>query len=565
MPNSFGAGGLTVATRAELVTQLTTAYQTIYGATINLASDSPDGQWMNLIVQMILDVEDLLVQINSSFDPDNAIGVILDQRVAINGIQRQGGTFTVQPISITTSQALTLQGLDNFPDTPYTVQDASGTQWQLQATQNVASAGTNSYNFQAATPGAVQSTINSITLPVTIVLGVTGINNPSAYTTLGINEESDALLKIRRQKSVSLSSQGYLRGLVAALANINGVTSAFVYENDSDGTDSDGVPSHSIWVIVAGSAAAADIANAIYTKRNAGCGMFGTQTFVITQVDGSQFPVNWDSVVTQSLFVSFEADSIDGINPPNLSAISSQLPGIFMPGVFQEVNINGLATLVQDIDPNTLVTKAGFTTGLFQTISFVGTPASGTFKLSYNGVPTALINWNDSTSTIQTKLQAVTGLSAAVVTGTIAGLTLAIALNAPSALAMIAVTNNSLMTSVPAAVLASNSTIPTTTLAPNSKKNQFTVSAPNIIMTPMILSPYNPLTALPVTVTHLMTKQFTGLGGYGTLTYSFLTNNSSGSIDSSSGLYTAGSAGFQDTIQVTDIDGNTALAIVTVI
>ena len=131
-------------------------------------------------------------------------------------------------VTVTVSQALNLYGLDQTAQPVYTVADNAGNQWQLQTTQHLSTPGTYVFSFQAANPGAVLTTINTITVPVTIVLGVTSINNPTTYTTLGINEETDAALKIRRQKSVSLASQGYLAGLLAALENINGVTSAFV-------------------------------------------------------------------------------------------------------------------------------------------------------------------------------------------------------------------------------------------------------------------------------------------------------------------------------------------------
>ena len=47
--------------------------------------------------------------------------------------------------------------------------------------------------------------------------------------------------------------------------------------------------------------------------------------------------------------------SLDGVNAPHYALILSQLPIVFIPGVFQQVNINEAATLVQEIDPNTLV------------------------------------------------------------------------------------------------------------------------------------------------------------------------------------------------------------------
>lgn len=559
MPNVIDASGLQVASQSELVTNFTTAMQTIYGSDIDLSSNTPDGQMMMIFLQAVLDLEDLLVQIYNMFDPDNAIGVILDQRVAINGIQRQAGTNTVTNITLVVSQALNLYGLDQEDQPVFTVADNAGNQFQLQTTQNIATPGTYVYSFQAAEPGAVLTVPNTITVPVTIVLGVTSINNPTAATTIGLDEESDAALKVRRQKSVSLASQGYLAALLAALENINGVTSAFVYENLTDAADGDGVPGHSIWVIVAGTAAAADIAQAIYTKRNAGCGMKGDTTYTITQVNGVPFVVRWDVVVQQPLFIKFTASSINGTDLPDLASIREQLPETFVPGVFEEVDINHMATKVQDIDDNTLVTDAGFSTGETQTLDLSGVPASGSFKITYNGVESAAINWDDSLPTINTKVQAVTGLSACVVTGSLASQQLVFDLSAIVPIqGLIYVATNSLQTSAPAAITFSYDAAYTDTLSPSVKNRQFTVSEDNIIITPMLVSPAT------ATVAASGNQQFTGLGGYGPYTWAITVNNSGGSIDSN-GLYTAGGSPGVDTIQVTDAFGNTATAAATVV
>lgn len=526
MPNVLDADGLQTATEPELVSNYTKAYQTIYGPDINLASDTPDGQWMNIQIQATLDQENLITQVYNSFNPDNAIGTILDQRVAINGIQRQSGTYTVTNVTIVTNQSVNLFGLDQSAQPVYTVSDAAGNQWQLISTQLGVGPGTLIYSFQAANVGSVVSIPNTITIPVVIVLGVVSVNNPTTYTVLGINEESDAALKIRRQKSVSLPSQGYLQGLLAALENINGVVNAFVYENDSGTTNPDGVPGHSIWVIVDGNPTPAlapawnsavtyaygqlvsqsginyiswknnnvgnlvtnpafwgvynPVAEAIYNKRNAGCGMFGSTSYSVTQIDGTQFIINWDVVTAENLFIKFTASSLDGINPPNIAGIVQELPSIYMPGVFAEVNINQLATLVQSIDPNTLVTNAGFNTA-----------ATGSF---------------------------------------------------------------------------------TNTLTPTAKNFQFFVSTPNIIILPMILSGPN-VSAVIVSglVTHTVatiasggsTIQFTGLGGYGTLSYSITTSIGS-TVNPTSGLYTSGSSSGTDTVMVTDGQSHTTFCTVTV-
>lgn len=559
MPNTLDANGLQTKTREEMLTELETAFEAIYGSDINLDPDSPDGQQINILLQGYLDVLDLITQVYSTFDPDNAIGVTLDQRVAINGIQRLGGSSTVTNISIVTSAPCNLYGLDQSVEPVYTVQDNAGTQWQLITTQNISGAGTTVAAFQAAIPGETLTVPNTITTPVTIVLGVTSVNNPTTYTTLGVNEETDAELKLRRGKSVSLSSQGYLAGLLAQLENTDGVSSAFVYENNTDATDGDGVPAHSIWVIVAGTATDEDIANAIYRKRNAGCGMFGSETYFVDQVDGSQFQINWDNVISETLFIIFTATSIDGTNIPDLNSIRPGIAAAFTPSVNEEVNVNALATDVQEIDSNTLVTNAGFSSGRAQNLLFDGVAASGVFKVNYNGNASANINWNDSIGTIEAAIQAIPGLSAVAVTGSIAGQDLAVDLSLVSTIeTLLTITDNTLQTGGAVDIVISTDANESNTLEPSTKQYQFTLAEENIIITAMQL--------LPATATVDATddKQFSGYGGYGIYFWEITVDASGASIDQA-GLYTAGGTPGVDTIQITDELGNTATAQITVV
>lgn len=358
--NQIGASGLTIASKQDVIDTLVAGIKVIFGIDVNVAPDSPDGQLINIFAQANEDALELVMNVNAMFDPDQAIGDVLDQRCAINGIQRQQGTQTVTDVTIVTDAALSLFGADQSTEQIYTVADNAGTQWELITTQHPVGAGAHVYAFQAVNPGAVTTIPNTITVPVSIVIGVTSINNPTTYTTLGLDEETDAELKIRRQKSVSGASQGYLAALLAALENINGVTVAQVYENNTGITDGDGITGHSIWVIVGGSGAAASIANAIYTKRNAGAGMVGAQTYSITQADGTVFTVLWDVVTTQALFAKATLTSLDGVNAPDIAAIRAGLVTSFAPELNETVNVNQLATLIQVLDPNSLVTSPGF-------------------------------------------------------------------------------------------------------------------------------------------------------------------------------------------------------------
>ena len=62
------------------------------------------------------------------------------------------------------------------------------------------------------------------------------------------------------------------------------------------------------------------------------------------------------------------------------------------------------------------------------------------------------------------------------------------------------------------------------------------------------------------------TVAFSGLGGYGALTYSISVNNSGGTINATSGAYAAGpTGGVTDTVRVDDTLGNFATASVQVL
>lgn len=365
MSNIIDEDGITVNTFDETVTDIATSFKAAYGDEINIDSDTPDGQAINIFAQAVTDLLDLIVQIYNSFDPDNALGTVLDQRCAINGVQRLGGTFTIQPVVVTTDRAVSLPGLGaailDTDGTGFTISDDEDNEFILTETTYIATAGTTLLSFRAKNNGAVLTLPDTLTTIKTVTLGVTEVNNPGTYTTLGLDEESDYNLRLRRSQSVSLASQGYLSGLLASLLNISGVTYAKVYENNLGATDVDGIPPHSIWTIVEGGDSS-DIAWAIYTKRNAGCGMKGDITVDVTQPDLSMFEIKFDRTEIEDLYVNFDATSIDGITTIGTTFIATELASDVNLDVNESINVNDIAALVRDIDSNALITNIAVST-----------------------------------------------------------------------------------------------------------------------------------------------------------------------------------------------------------
>jgi len=308
MPDTFDANGLKVASLSELVTQLQDNLKQIYGSDINVEQNSPDGQAINIYAQGGADLRELLVQIVTSFDPNQARGAVLDQRVAINNIKRKGGTFTIQPIDITTDRTVALDGLDadfsNIDGEGYTVQDDAGNEFILIDSVTL-TAGTTARNFRARQLGKVETTVGTITNQKTVVLGVTDINNSSGPSETGQNEETDESLRLRRARSVAIASNGFLDGIDGALLDLEGVVDVAVFENVTNTTDADGIPAHGIWVIVEGGANT-DIADVIFNKKSAGADMKGSVTVDKTTPSGQTFTAKFDRPSAKDLYIEFD-------------------------------------------------------------------------------------------------------------------------------------------------------------------------------------------------------------------------------------------------------------------
>jgi uncharacterized phage protein gp47/JayE len=411
--NEVTSAGLVTQQYGEIFANFQNVLKGIYGNDINVDSNSPDGQWIGNMTQNKVDLLEVITDIYNSFDPDTAEGVVLDARVAINGIARNAGTYTIQPVEVTVDRAMTLQGLDGT-GSPFTVADAAGNQFYLQSTQTPATAGTYTYNFRAVNIGAVNPLINSITSMVTVVVGVTAINNPGAVGTLGVDEESDADLKIRRQMSMAISTTSSPDSLIAALTNTSSVSGVYVWENYKStaeiftgtvtGTPEDGatllqatsgatatvtkvesgymeitsitgtfdfshvvtgtnpitgtftftplklIEPNSIWAIVEGGSAA-DIGAVIYAQKSPGCNMNGIETVNVTRPNGDIFVAQYDEPIYVSLKIKFYLTAKTSSATYDPTTLKAALVSALSYNLFQAADSAGIVEALAVIAP----------------------------------------------------------------------------------------------------------------------------------------------------------------------------------------------------------------------
>ena len=358
MPNQIDADGLQVKSVDEIVTELSTGLKSIYGEDINLESNSPDGQKVRLFAQALIDQLELLVSCYNSFNPDAAYGTVLDQRCAINGIQRKQGTFTYVNITMIIDRAVQLPGLDDdvtdINGTGFTVSDSAGNHFILAQTISVTEAGVYTFEFRSQAIGLVEVAANTVTNIITITLGVIAVSNPTGTLIYGIDEETDAQLRTRRLQSFYLQAVGPADAIRAALLTLPGVTDCDVIENDSSGI-SGAMPPHSIWCIVE-NGTPTSIANAIYAKRSAGVTMIGSNSQIVQRPNGGSLTVRWDAPSYVTIYIRFSTLEKNQNETFDTSAIIRQIVNQLIYRLSQKATTNDIIRLMATIEPDAILT-----------------------------------------------------------------------------------------------------------------------------------------------------------------------------------------------------------------
>jgi hypothetical protein len=345
--NYIGVNGIVTQSLPEIITENTEAFKNTYGQNINVDSNSPDGQMINILSQIKKDILDLCVQYYNNLDTERVIGIPQQILYKLNNCILKAYTYSYVYVNVTVTQSVNLQGLDadieNPDGTGYTVSDGNGNRWILTESQTLV-AGTHTLNFRAAELGNVTATPNTITIMETVIAGVSGVTNPANNYITGATGESDSEFRIRRNQTVSSPSQGFDDALQAQLLNLDNVTQAKVY-NNRENTTQDGIPAHTVWVIVEGGLSQ-EIGQAIYANIPPGIPMKGTQTVSVQRPSGDFETVKYDVPTAVNLYVKMDiqllAGAIDEDYIKSLLALQTFNIGQSAEGVY-------IATVVKDI------------------------------------------------------------------------------------------------------------------------------------------------------------------------------------------------------------------------
>lgn len=292
--------GITAPSFAEILAYLQGKYRAIFGDDVYLGSDSQDGQFLGIVAAAINDSNAAAIACYNAFSPATAQGNGLSSVVKINGIARSVATHSTVTVR--------LVGVAGTTITNGIVADANENQWLLPASVVIPSAGEITVTATAKDAGAISAPVGTVTSIKTPTYGWQSVSNTSAAAQ-GAAVETDAALRVRQGRSVALPSLTVLEGMVGAVEGIAGVTKCKAYENDTNSTDGNGIPAHSVALVVHGGDSAA-IAAAIMAKKSPGAYTHGSTAVVVTDDVGVPHTIRYSQPSLSDIHVSISISAM---------------------------------------------------------------------------------------------------------------------------------------------------------------------------------------------------------------------------------------------------------------
>lgn len=294
--------GLVVPTMQEIREQLEGELRSVFGTSIRLGDDSVFGQIVAIFSESIATVWELAEALYDALDPDRATGAALHATGALTGTTPLApasstvtATLTGTPgTEVLTASRASVEGTGALFQTLADATLVSATAWGATTGYTVGQVRTNAariylcitagtsagsggptttsdditdgsvhWRYLGEGTGYVDVAMSSVDFgPIVALSGdLNEIETPvSGWDSvinvldadLGRLQESDEAFRIRRTLELSRAGEATLDAIRAELLEVTDVTAVTVFHNNTDATDGDGVPPHSVEALVQG-------------------------------------------------------------------------------------------------------------------------------------------------------------------------------------------------------------------------------------------------------------------------------------------------------------------------
>lgn len=257
--------GIVVPNTDEQLSQVQTDFTDIWGGDLSLEPATPQGRLIEVNTTLRQQVLRANATVLNSFNVKYAVGSQLDALGSAVLVYRLYAQPT-KTIGVVTGIANTIIPAGSQ------VQTAAGDIYESLANVTIPASGSASVYFQSVQTGAIPCVQNTMTTILTPVTGWETVNNPDPPI-FGYETETDDAYR-QRITYAQQQATGYNDSIKGVLAGVAGIVSSYFNENTTSQEIVDNgitLAPHSICVVVDGGLTQ-DIANALATAKDVGCG-----------------------------------------------------------------------------------------------------------------------------------------------------------------------------------------------------------------------------------------------------------------------------------------------------
>lgn len=302
MADYLDATGLHIDSLEDRKAAVKALIRALIAPNLDLSPDQPSGQLVEIFCERTQSSLELLREVFSSWDPDNASGWALTALSLITGVQRRAATFGTVTLTVNLDGGTTLPA-----GSVASVSGDATNRWVTDA-DVVAPAGPAANYPCPATcedTGPIQALAGTITVIATPVAGWNSVTN-ALDAAEGLAEETDTELRLRRELELALGGSTTVDAIRAELLELDGMIEVFVNENDLD-VAAGGIAAHSfeaiIWDGAVPAVADADIAEVIFETKAAGIRTSGSTAVNHTDEQGNSHRIRFTRAVEARVVV----------------------------------------------------------------------------------------------------------------------------------------------------------------------------------------------------------------------------------------------------------------------
>lgn len=311
----FQPTGLVIPAESAILSGVQTDIDAAFGGGVNPALNTPQGQLASSQTAIIGDKNNEFAYFVNQVDPQYADGRFQDAIGRIYFLTRKPATSTAVQVTLT--------GLSGTVVPAGTLaQDTSGNTYVNSGDVTIGAGGTVGAEFQNTVAGPISCAAGTLISVYQAVAGWDAITNP-ADGVVGSLVENRADFEYRRKNSVAINGGGTLNSIYGNVFNLPDVLDVYVTENFTNATVNKGSTSyptlpHSLYVAVVGGVDA-DIAQAIWQKKDVGCDCNGNTSVVVRDESGYAYPQPTYTIKFErpaSLPIKFEVNVVDDPSLP---------------------------------------------------------------------------------------------------------------------------------------------------------------------------------------------------------------------------------------------------------